>query len=194
MKYCPNSECPHLLSTGSSPEYLDEIESCANCGTELLNGVTPVEEEQEEIVLDSPLVIIATFGDVHSAYLAKSLIESAGIPVFLRDEHLVSIQPFYSLAVGGVKLAVPKSQAETALEFLQSEQSEAPLPPEQDNDRSEFEESEEQCPEQCPRCKSDRINPVNVSLRSGVISFMLGIPLKLSGKKYKCQTCDYKWK
>jgi len=194
MKYCPNPECPHLLSTGSSPEYLDPIESCANCGTELLNGVAPVEEEPEEIVLASPLVIIATFGDVHSAYMAKSLIESAGIPVFLRDEHLVSIQPFYSLAVGGVKLTVPESQAETALEFLQNEQSEAPLIPEQDNEGSDFKESEDRYPEQCPRCKSERINPVNTSLRSGIISFMLGIPMKLSGKKYKCQTCDYKWK
>ncbi|MEN8134837.1 MAG: DUF2007 domain-containing protein [Thermodesulfobacteriota bacterium] len=194
MKYCPNQECPHLLSTGSAPEYLDDIQNCANCSTELLNGEAVVAAEQEEIVPDSPLVIIATFGDVQSAYLAKSLIESTGIPVFLRDEHLVSIQPFYALAVGGVKLAVAASQAETALKFLQSEQAEAPLPPEQDDDEPEFTESEERFPEQCPRCKSDRITPVNPSLKSGLISLLLAIPLRLRGKKYKCQTCGYKWK
>lgn len=125
MKYCPNPECPHLLNTGSAPEYIDEIQNCANCGTELLAGEAPTEtEEHDEIILDSPLVIIATFPDVHSAYFAKSLIESAEIPVFLRDEHIVSINTLYSPAVGGVKLEVPSSQAETALAIIHNEQPE----------------------------------------------------------------------
>ena len=190
MKYCPNSKCPHLLSTGSSPEYIDEIRNCANCGTELLDGEAPVVEEHNEIVLDSPLVVIATFRDVFSANLAKSIIESAGILGFLRDEHIISIQSLYSNAVGGVKLEVPASQAETAIQLIQNVQPEAPPPPELDNAEPEFTEIEEQC----PRCKSDRIIPLNAYLRKGAISLLLGIPSKLSGKKYKCQTCDYKWK
>ena len=193
MKYCPNPECPHLLNTGSAPEYIDEIQNCANCGTELLDGEAPTEiEEQDEIVVDSPLVIIATFSDVHSAYFAKSLIESAGIPVFLRDEHIVSINTLYSPAIGGVKLTVPSSQAEIALAIIQNEQPEPEqqTPPQQVSDEPEFIESEEQC----PRCKSDKIITINAYLKRGVFSLLLGILFKLSGKKYKCQTCDYKWK
>ncbi len=189
MKYCPNPECPHLLSTGYVPEYVDGSQNCGNCGTELRAGAPPVAEEPKEIVPDSPLVIIATFGDVQAAYMAKSLIESAGIPVFLRDEHLLSIQPFYSIAVGGVKLEVPASQAETAIKFLHSEQAEAPLPPAE----PELNEPAEPFPAQCPRCKSDRISPVKASFRSGLLAVLLGLFLKLRGKKYKCRTCGYKW-
>ena len=191
MKYCPNPECPHLLSTGYAPEYIDGIPNCANCETELLDGEAPVlVDDQKEIVLDSPLVIIATYNDVFSAQFSKSILESAGIPVFLRDEHIVSIQSLYSFAVGGVKLVVPESLAETAIELIRGAQPGSQLSPEQDH--SELEEVEIE--EHCPRCKSDKTVLVNPYLKSGFLSLLIGIPLRLRGKKYKCCTCGCRWK
>ncbi len=59
MKYCPNPECQHLLRTGSAPEYIDTIQKCANCATELLDGEAPVQEEEKEEELPPD-----TLGDV----------------------------------------------------------------------------------------------------------------------------------
>ena len=36
MKYCPNAECRHRVASGSQAEYLDRIETCADCGAALV--------------------------------------------------------------------------------------------------------------------------------------------------------------
>lgn len=52
------------------------------------------------------LATVATFYQVLDAQLAKAFLESRNIPCFLADEHILSVQPFYASAVGGVKLNV----------------------------------------------------------------------------------------
>ena len=36
MKYCPNAECRHRVASGSQAEYLDRVETCADCGATLV--------------------------------------------------------------------------------------------------------------------------------------------------------------
>lgn len=36
MKYCPNANCSHRLTSGSQAEYLDRVATCADCGAELV--------------------------------------------------------------------------------------------------------------------------------------------------------------
>lgn len=36
MKYCPNANCRHRLTSGSQAEYLDRVAVCADCGAELV--------------------------------------------------------------------------------------------------------------------------------------------------------------
>lgn len=63
-------------------------------------------------------VTVLTFTAPHEAYIAKAYLESHAIECFLRDENLVSVHPFYSTAVGGVKLQVKTSDQETAKSIL----------------------------------------------------------------------------
>lgn len=66
-------------------------------------------------------VCIASFGMAHEAHLVRGLLESAGVPAILRNEHLVGINSFYSTAVGGVEVMVPAECVDDALHFLQGE-------------------------------------------------------------------------
>ena len=52
------------------------------------------------------LVTVATFVYQHELGIPRSLLESEGIECFTCDENIVSVHPFYSNAIGGVKLQV----------------------------------------------------------------------------------------
>ena len=64
-------------------------------------------------------VVIARYGGVPEALLAKSMLDSAGIESFLGDENLVRLDWFYSNLVGGIKLMVREEDAETARKVLE---------------------------------------------------------------------------
>jgi hypothetical protein len=64
-------------------------------------------------------VVIARYGGVPEALLAKSMLDSAGIESFLGDENLVRLDWFYSDLVGGIKLMVREEDAETARKVLE---------------------------------------------------------------------------
>jgi len=67
------------------------------------------------------LVTIAAFHDPIQAHLSRMRLETNGITSFLADEYIVSIQPFYSSAVGGVRLQVRDTDVTRALEILNEE-------------------------------------------------------------------------
>ncbi|MDX5437376.1 MAG: DUF2007 domain-containing protein, partial [Pontibacter sp.] len=64
------------------------------------------------------LVTIATFNEPTEAHILKGRLEAEGILCFLGDEHIVGAQPFYSVAVGGVKLRVTEQDVEEAKTIL----------------------------------------------------------------------------
>jgi len=66
-------------------------------------------------------VVIARYGGVPEALLAKSMLDSAGIESFLGDENLVRLDWFYSNLVGGIKLMVREEDAETARKVLEQD-------------------------------------------------------------------------
>lgn len=51
-------------------------------------------------------ITVAAFDAAPEAYIAKGLLEQAGIPAFIRNEHLVGVQWLYSNAVGDRKSVV----------------------------------------------------------------------------------------
>lgn len=63
-------------------------------------------------------VTIRTFNFPQDCYTAKAFLESAGIHVFLKDELTTQVAGFYSYALGGVKMLVPREEAEEALGLL----------------------------------------------------------------------------
>lgn len=69
--------------------------------------------------MENKLVVLKTFNSLAEAYVFKGRLESEGILCFLHDEQIVNMNPFYSQAVGGVKLKVPEDQIEEALKILE---------------------------------------------------------------------------
>ncbi|HMO34337.1 MAG TPA: DUF2007 domain-containing protein [Lacibacter sp.] len=59
-----------------------------------------------------------TFDNYIEAHLCLGRLEEAGINCWLMDEHSVTINPFLTNAIGGIKLMVHASQAERAQELL----------------------------------------------------------------------------
>ena len=64
------------------------------------------------------LVTIRKFLDIKEAQLARSLLESAGIPCFLADENTIRMNWLWSNALDGVKLWVRENDAAAAEEIL----------------------------------------------------------------------------
>jgi len=66
----------------------------------------------------SQFITVTSFLLIQDAYMAKSLLESEGINVFLKDELSTQVNPHYSNTFDGVKLQVIDSEAERALKLL----------------------------------------------------------------------------
>jgi len=64
------------------------------------------------------LVTVIRFVYPHELGIPRSLLESEGIECFVRDEYTVSVHPFYSNAIGGIKLQVKERDAQLAMELL----------------------------------------------------------------------------
>lgn len=64
------------------------------------------------------LITIATYNSVYEAKVAKTLLESQEIPVFLADENTIGTAWHLSQALGGVRLCVPSEFIEDALKLL----------------------------------------------------------------------------
>jgi hypothetical protein len=69
------------------------------------------------------LVTIASFCFPHEAHIARAKLESENIPVVVADEFTISMQWLYSNALGGVKIQVPPSCVQRAIEILAQDDS-----------------------------------------------------------------------
>lgn len=77
------------------------------------------EAPSSEIVTEHrPLVTVAKFGDLHEALLAKGMLDTAGIECYLVDDNMVRLDWLISNILGGVKLAVTRSNVRAAEELL----------------------------------------------------------------------------
>jgi hypothetical protein len=65
-------------------------------------------------------VKLRTFDNYIPAHIALGKLQNESISCFLVDENTVTIDPFLSYAIGGIKLMVAGNQAERALEILET--------------------------------------------------------------------------
>ena len=63
-------------------------------------------------------VTVITFVYPHEVGIPSSLLESEGIECFVRDDLTLNIVPFYSNAIGGIRLQVKESDAQRATDIL----------------------------------------------------------------------------
>lgn len=128
------------------------------------------------------LVTVAQYRDLPEAWLAKSKLEVAGITCFLENEYIVGANWLYSDALGGVKLNVPKENAEEAKAII--EESHEPL-----------EQEEGLLPESaCPACGATEIETKNYTRKFAALTLLISLPLFIFLKRYHCKSCGHRWK
>ncbi len=64
------------------------------------------------------LINIATFNNATEAYLLKAKLESEGIPAFIFDEQMISLNPLLSNSLHGIKLKVDEKYKDKALTIM----------------------------------------------------------------------------
>ena len=132
----------------------------------------------------SQLETIADFRDLPLAELAKTKLESEGIPCFLQDKNLVGIDWMYSFAIGGVKLQVPEEHAGIAKQILNEDCS------------AELAMVEEEFPaieksDLCEKCHSGNLTILDATRKAGAWSLLLGFPFIFFRKRYQCIDCGH---
>ncbi len=61
---------------------------------------------------------ITTFNFAHEIIVLKSILQNEGIPFLFQNENLISIDPFASIAYGGIDLKVHINDFERVQEIL----------------------------------------------------------------------------
>jgi DNA-directed RNA polymerase subunit RPC12/RpoP len=125
-------------------------------------------------------VTIKTFDSAPEAHIYKNRLEGDGI------EFIVSVNPLYSNAVGGIKLKVIKDDLNQALEILRSIEDQ----PFTDNEGNLI---------SCSKCGSTSLKSDYTSMKdakglvAAIISFLFYVfPLHFK-RIYKCNDCGYEF-
>jgi ribosomal protein S27AE len=123
------------------------------------------------------LITIRTFDNYFSANILLTKLRDAGIQCYLKDEYLVTTDPFLSNAVGGIKLVINKDDAQEVFELLKH-----------------FDEDYRQNA-MCPKCGSHDISLVPKQTASNMITAVLSwlfSDYAVSAENvYKCGICGY---
>lgn len=144
---------------------------------------------------ESDFEIIATFTYPHEALIAVSLLEGEGIYCFLQDKETIYANPFYSNAIGGVKLKVARKDAERAKEILTAMQNAQASDMEEPANDEEENADKRMAGKLCPQCGSgdiyrDKIDPVFFAI--GIL--LLGFPFLFMKGRYLCYSCGNSWR
>ena len=129
-------------------------------------------------------IAVASFSQPVEAHLARTKLESEGIPCVVGDENLVRVDWLLSNAVGGVKLMVPAAELERAREALRPR----PRLVVVSNDVPEGEMI-------CPRCHSDDVYYSRFNRRiAGFFILLVGFLIPWRDRRWACTQCGYEWK
>ncbi|NER14222.1 DUF2007 domain-containing protein [Leptobacterium flavescens] len=63
-------------------------------------------------------IVVATFTYPFEYAVLKLILEEEGIPYVFENETMVAITPFYSNALGGIKLKVHRKDAKATIEII----------------------------------------------------------------------------
>jgi len=65
-----------------------------------------------------PFQTITTFNFAHEIIVLKSILQNEGIPFLFQNENLISIDPFATIAYGGIHLKIHPNDFERVQEIL----------------------------------------------------------------------------
>jgi predicted RNA-binding Zn-ribbon protein involved in translation (DUF1610 family) len=175
-----------LMELARSYDDLLEIAQVALRAEFARRGLEPPLVEEREEPEFRRLVTVWRYRDLTEAFVGRSLLESAGIPAWIADEHLVRMNWFYSNLVGGMRLQVDERDEAAAREILE-EKVPATITYSQDE--------EAYVQPTCPKCGSAEITLGDGTERgrSLVALFALGIPVPPREAAWHCEACGAQW-
>jgi hypothetical protein len=149
---------------------------------------------EKDLTMDD-LKTLISFTYPHEAHMAKGYLESNGIESILKDEMTVSVNNFYSNAVGGIKLLVNDSNYENGIQLLKdagyisdNKTKDSFVINVIKNDKAKDEKI-------CPFCKSENIGKNKiVSIWIIPVYAILGLLFPIFRSTYKCFDCDKEWR
>jgi len=127
-----------------------------------------LEEPPDSFVLQE-LITVRRFRDLPDAAAAKSVLDSAGIPSFLRDENTVRIDWMWSNLLGGIRLQVRPEDLDDAENLLSLR-----VP-----GTIELGEGESYQQPHCPHCQS--------------LDIGFAAPIMMRQHYWMCNTCGHEW-
>lgn len=123
------------------------------------------------------LTTIRTFQNYFQAHILLGKLRQAGVECYLRDEHTVTVGPFLSNGVGGIKLIVRKSNEAEVLLLVQ-----------------QFDE-EYRKSAVCPKCGSNEIELVpkqtTANFLTAILSWLFSNYAMSAENIYQCSCCKY---
>ena len=133
---------------------------------------------------------VATFPDLASAELARSILEAQDIPALIPDSNIAGMDWRLGTAIGGVRLQVDEQHFEAASKVLSMTANGAA-------ERSDVTIAED---EKCPRCSSTHIGPDDqrrlkmMSLMFFPIAFVTVPLILMSRGRARCGDCGKTWR
>lgn len=145
-------------------------------------------------------VTVTTFNLAHQAHLLKGKLESEGIPCIIADEHTITMNWFYSYALGGIKVKVPENRYSEALHILKKDYSEE-LKDLDENDEFDTDSTFLNEPEKmqepknkCPFCHSADVLLIEKTYPKTFLNkWTLGIIKPKPIRRYHCNICLNNW-
>lgn len=148
----------------------------------------PLIEEEEPIADDAEaaLVTVARYRDMPEAFVARAVLEEAGIKCLLRDENTVRMQWFWSNLIGGMRLQVAARDEAAARELLSK-----PMPAKFEDDSDE-----EFVQPVCPKCGSTDVVANDPDRKVLAVSMLINVPIphrRPQEEEWRCLDCGCRW-
>lgn len=127
------------------------------------------------------LIRVASYTTPIEAHVARGRLEAEGVPAFVCHEHHVGAIWMYSVALGGAKVYVHRSDESRARDIIAA------------NNRGEF-ALEDDNPPSCPRCREKQVVQRRLSWKSALLcAHLANVPLYFRWVTLKCLACDNHW-
>jgi hypothetical protein len=82
---------------------------------------SPLPDAEPEPTVEGDLVMVARIYDPLEAEMLRGRLESEGIPAMTADTQTAQVNPFYKLAIGGVRVMVPEAYLAQAREIVRAD-------------------------------------------------------------------------
>jgi hypothetical protein len=121
-----DDELLELFRSGDLTELAQTVARAelATRGIDPARSVAPSASEPDaepEPVVEGDLVMVARMYNPLEAEMLRGRLESEGIPAMVADTQTAQVNPFYKLAIGGVRVMVPEAYLAQAREIVRAD-------------------------------------------------------------------------